>query len=289
MTEDIAALYKQILDASYNVYGDLNKINSAMSRSGVILGRQVSEMPVLTGPPTQQPGVASVVKTPVAGTAIVKAVKESLLRKESEPPSKTSMKPVMLGEEKTWPTHTKAPAPEKKEILTPEKKSPVRQNVEEGYFEAQLQPHVAQSQQKRPEPKPVLPTIARTKTPEVAMQPETEREVVKRAPETIEHRAERVVSLEKVSLSTPTKPVSFEMGPPVQQSAQQNVEATAMASNPVSALLALVREKGSLSISDAADALHVDKSLIEKWAKILNQSSLLKIKYQMIGDMVLEV
>ncbi|MCL4376275.1 hypothetical protein M1558_02175 [Candidatus Parvarchaeota archaeon] len=58
--------------------------------------------------------------------------------------------------------------------------------------------------------------------------------------------------------------------------------------NPLNKLLSLVKEKHSITTSQAAQSLNVSKDLIEKWAKILSQNSLIRVKYQLMGDMILE-
>ncbi|EFD93228.1 MAG: hypothetical protein BJBARM5_0022 [Candidatus Parvarchaeum acidophilus ARMAN-5] len=61
-----------------------------------------------------------------------------------------------------------------------------------------------------------------------------------------------------------------------------------MTNNPINQLLQLIKEKHSVTTSQAAQALNVSKELIDTWAKILSQSSLIRIKYQLMGDTILE-
>ncbi len=68
----------------------------------------------------------------------------------------------------------------------------------------------------------------------------------------------------------------------------QSEAAQVLSNNPVSKLLGVVKTKRSVTISEAAKELGVNKDLIETWAKILNQNNLLKIRYQLVGDMILE-
>ena len=61
-----------------------------------------------------------------------------------------------------------------------------------------------------------------------------------------------------------------------------------IANNPLNKLFSLVKERHSITTSQAAQSLNVSKDLIERWAKILSQSSLIRIKYQLMGDMIIE-
>ena len=65
-------------------------------------------------------------------------------------------------------------------------------------------------------------------------------------------------------------------------------ETSSISDNPLNRLLRLIKEKHSVTTTQAAQALNVSKDLIERWAKILNQSSLIRIKYQLVGDTILE-
>ena len=65
-------------------------------------------------------------------------------------------------------------------------------------------------------------------------------------------------------------------------------QADEISNNPLNQLLSLVKEKHSITTSQAAQSLNVSKDLIERWAKILSQNSLIRLKYQIMGDMILE-
>ena len=67
-----------------------------------------------------------------------------------------------------------------------------------------------------------------------------------------------------------------------------NEEINEIVNNPLNRLLSIVKERHSITSTQAAQSLNVSKELIEKWARILNQSSLVRIRYQLMGDMILE-
>lgn len=58
--------------------------------------------------------------------------------------------------------------------------------------------------------------------------------------------------------------------------------------NPIEALMALVKERQSISISEAAKTLNFDASLIETWAKLLNDNNKIKLEYKIIGNPILK-
>ena len=61
-----------------------------------------------------------------------------------------------------------------------------------------------------------------------------------------------------------------------------------LSSNPVSTLLNLVKSRKDITISEAASEMKVPREYVEKWAKILQQNMLMKIKYEIVGDAKLE-
>ncbi len=59
--------------------------------------------------------------------------------------------------------------------------------------------------------------------------------------------------------------------------------------NPMEALVNLINEKKSISISEAAKTLNFDTSLVETWAKLLNDNNKIKIEYRLVGNPILKV
>jgi hypothetical protein len=58
--------------------------------------------------------------------------------------------------------------------------------------------------------------------------------------------------------------------------------------NPMEALLRLINEKKSISVSDAAKTLNFDTYLIETWAKLLSDNNKIKLEYKLVGNPVLK-
>ena len=110
--------------------------------------------------------------------------------------------------------------------------------------------------------------------------------------QTLALKEERVTNLEKSATSVPKSMRPKKLAPISTEIFQENpltgTDVTVSMENPISKLLDIVKTRHTLTVSEAANELHVDKALIETWAKILNRNSLLKLKYQLIGDMILE-
>ncbi len=247
MVDNTVVLYKQILDASYNIYVDINNINSAMSRANSIMGLPAGEALTLlprTGSATKQNGSFIPSNPVVQGTT----TKEGGAAK-----SILGYHPI--GRERDIPI--------------------------------EMQPLAAGLKVKKAS-EPVLPTsmhpVGEQKLPEVEMQ-KIAPVIQRRNTETLAQKEERVGQMAKIPLGGPKIPTQMASA---NMESIQSLGLERSAANPVSALLSLVKIKGSITISDAAAQLNVNRTLVEKWAKILNQSSLLRIKYQMVGDIIME-
>ncbi len=80
----------------------------------------------------------------------------------------------------------------------------------------------------------------------------------------------------------------FETVNPNLEADQAAEEGDEIINNPINLLLKLVKEKRAVTLPQAAQTLNVSKDLIDTWAKILSQSSLIRIRYQLMGDTILE-
>ena len=247
MADNTVVLYKQILDASYNIYVDINNINSAMSRANSIMGLPTGEALTLlprAGSATKQNGSF------VPGNPVVQGTPT-----KEDGAAKSTIGYHPIGRERD--------------------------------IKIEMQPLAAGLKAKKAS-EPVLPTsmhpVGEQKLPEVEMQ-KIAPMIQRRNTETLAQKEEEVSQMAKISLSGPK--ISTQMMSTNMESIQ-SLGLSRSAANPVSALLSLVKTKGSITISDAAAQLNVNRTLVEKWAKILNQSSLLRIKYQMVGDTIME-
>ncbi len=249
MVDEISALYQKVLVASYDMYGDLNGINSAMVKIGAMLGTKRLETPSL--------GFAPSVKAPQATGEPMRTVGTGATQ---------SIKP----EEKASPERSHEIGKGVNPVI--EMQTYVKPAVDKPKLQAA--PNVS-------ELKKVNLPVGEHKDLGYAVPPEA----VKK--ESLAHMESRVSSMKAVAVSTPlTQNIETPMvEAPVVQSTEW---ANAGISNPLSDLLNLTKSRGSLTVSEAADTLHFDRSLIERWARILSDNSLLKLKYQLIGDMILE-
>ncbi len=249
MTDNTAVLYKQILDASYNIYVDVNGINAAMARASSIMGLQQKPAPTL-------PSKTEEIVKQTEPSAPARPAVQSEPKKE-ETPAKRTQEYHPIGRERD--------------------------------IQIEMQPGAAGLKEKKAEgpklsinAKPFKPQ----KLPEVEMQKvELPRVVSPAKTETEEQKAARIAEMEKIVIAGP------KIQTPVTSINMENVPQISIVrsnENLVSSLLNLVKSKGSITISDAASQLHASRALVERWAKILSQSSLLRIKYQMIGDTVME-
>lgn len=251
MVENVVALYQEILDASYNVYGDVNRISSSMERVGSILGMQKSE------------------RVSIASAAMPQEL-PSPIPVEVKKPEAPILPPV------------------KKEIKATPRPHGIGRQIE---FPVEIQ-NVPQVIGERPKPtvtrSPLsLKSIQKTAIPTEELKENLPAVMTKETKPDLTATEARVKEMAKTTFVSPA--LQKVEKPMIEIPVGSVVGATSTSlSNPVSDLLNLVRTRGQLTVSDAADSLHVDKDLIEKWARILNQSSLLKLKYQLVGDIVLE-
>ncbi len=98
--------------------------------------------------------------------------------------------------------------------------------------------------------------------------------------------AETQKQLDKNISQKASKPYSYK--PTEENNGQKDKEQEISKNNPISKLLSLVKEKRSIKLGDAARELNVPREVAEIWAKILKESSLINIKYQFVGDIILE-
>ncbi|MCW1293884.1 MAG: hypothetical protein OH316_01030 [Candidatus Parvarchaeota archaeon] len=69
---------------------------------------------------------------------------------------------------------------------------------------------------------------------------------------------------------------------------QETEPQTYPSTNPMEALIALVNERKTISVSEAAKTLNFDASLIETWAKLLSDNNKIKLEYKIIGNPILK-
>ena len=259
MGDSFVNTYKQILDASYDIYGDINGINTALFKAATTLGLKSVPIPTLAVQLQKQPPIEETMKIPLPTPA--KSIPENV-------PSSAASGKNAGGNEKveSIPISTAIEAP----------------------IEMQTQ-HVLEQ---KAQPKPLAPPPK-----PLGKTPAAEIDITRLAPkfsaipqekQTIARQEAEIKRLEQDKLSTETAmPLNLTEIQPVQIS-QAEVSDGGVSDNPVSNLLKLVKSKGSITISDAARLLGVRRDLVEQWSRILNKNSLLRLKYQLVGDTVME-
>ncbi len=261
MAESIAETAKKILAVSYNIYDDLNSINTAFIRSGSIIGLQFQKAQLTNI------DVSSSKKTgeslPVT-SAVVTSAGEPVLK------VKSSMQQEAANGELAPLQNATTPVVTMQDVKMREKPKGIK---EEKVLPAPLQTPKTQ------ETKPVA-------------QPMAAATIISEKKQTLALKEERMTNLEKSAISAPKSMRPKKLAPISTEIFQENpltgTDVTVSMENPISKLLNIVKTRHTLTVSEAANELHVDKALIETWAKILNRNSLLKLKYQLIGDMILE-
>ncbi len=305
MSEDVLMMPKRILENSYDIYNELNKINSAMMRASGVLGAQMEEAPKIAdiGPMLKPARVEEAAQAPKSvekpiserhsrAAAIARAFgfsskvlsAQRVEEKRVTATKKEAVRAPPIGLKSTaMPTPIATPQPlviTKLPSTSPGKipnLKPLEQPV------STVTAVARKEELKKPEMK-IAPTPITTKP----IQPVLDQATVVTTPTTtVKSRvAETHIQVAKtvsdMGAYPVTKPEIFE------EKGEAEKELVMASNNPVSNLLNMVKTKHSITIEEAAEALHVDRSLVETWAKLLNSNALLKIKYQLMGDTILE-
>lgn len=271
MANETIALYKQILSTSYNVYGDLNNINYAISRANSVLGAPRVEIPTLGPAPELRPS-----ETPDLPPEAALTQKPMQMK----PPTPT----VINTGTQVAQTPNKAAEPKKSVDLDVVGK--------EIYVPVGMQNRSASMQNTTPKPTPSPLSFKPLQKAEVPVIDYKQLRVAEptKQKETLEQKQIKVATAEAIAIDTPKVAINMANSAMQPRTAPRPLEPVSVnaITNPISDLLKLVKSKGSVTLSEAADNLHVSKDLVEKWSRILSQSSLIKIKYQMVGDITME-
>jgi hypothetical protein len=259
MESSFVNIYKQVLDASYDVYGDINRINAAILRATMALGLKSIPIPTLAGQSQKQP--------PAEETTKVSLPTSPKLVYENVP------------------------------IASSEKNKGKNEKVEHvpisAAIEVPIEMQARHSLEQQSKPKTITPTlkpIGKTPAAEIDVAvPTSKFSANPTEKQTSAQQEVEIKKLEQDKLSTETVMPSNISEIQAVQIAPAEISDNNLSDNPISNLLKLVKSKGSLTISDAAAILGVKRSLVEQWAKILNKNSLIRLKYQLVGDTIIEV
>ena len=271
MVDGIKDAVQSVLNVSYNLYNDNSEIYSAISRlSSLIMstvepGEQIKEKVI--GKTAAGPLTSILGGTPHPASKNPEAEEKQLRALEMSP---TAQK------KKTEEEPTK--------VMTSVLNEPVNKGGD--LSEKELQklaslPMLGKLKEEEKEESEAMSMVA---------QPAIAQEEKKNVEEELNKEEEKLKKVEQTAISPP-KPLT----PAKTAAAQENPTLLtninleeAESKNPLVSMLKIIKARNSISLSDLSHELGYDKSLVERWAKVLSVSDLIRIKYPLVGEMILE-
>ncbi len=278
---------QNILDASYKVYSDVSLINSSLFRAASSLGVELPEVPQINLAETKEKTAQSTLTHKVNQTENLSPGKriplfgiDKKLKQQQESTEKevVVVHPVLKETQKTETVR-------EQKINKIAHELPSGQNYKPGEL-AEEKITVAQSGAKTETKVSMEEKEAKLNQIQSAMPSKIN--IVNKENENVIQPLEAVSPKGELSSQSELQKKIFEttnFGKNVGKGIEDSNE---ILNNPLNKLLLLVKEKHSITTSQAAQSLNVSKDLIERWAKILSQNSLIRVKYQLMGDMILE-
>ena len=286
-SNDLKRATQSILDTSYKLYSDVSLINSSLFRAASALGVELKEIPKISLAMTKEKVSSNPIKTTNPQEKISEGKKIALFgfpkpkvnKEEVDNKDTFAYKSTQTAtEEHIKDIENKGQKVNKIANELPSKVAFKPENI------SQSNSTIVATSQKKEETKESLEEKENKLN---SLQGKATKLEVKETIEKPEVSPFEAVSLEKqFNPNSNSQKKVFE----VQNAAnkEENEEEALTESNPLNNLLKLVKEKHSITITQAAQTLNVNRDLIERWAKILTQSSLIRIKYQLMGDAILE-
>ncbi|MCL4398598.1 hypothetical protein M1137_02295 [Candidatus Parvarchaeota archaeon] len=278
---------QNILDTSYKIYSDVSLINSSLFRAASSLGVELPEIPQISLAETREKLTGSTVNLKAntmeklsAGKKIPLFGVDKKTEKEQISTEKQRTPQPILRE-----TSKEANAYEEK-INKIANELPPSPNYKPGNLE-ENRPMVAATE--KPQETKVSMEEKEAKLDKLQAGMPTKVNVVNKPEEPQLSPFEAISHVNKATSQSELQKKIFEttnFGK--SQGKVQEEEVNEIANNPLNKLLALIKERHSITTSQAAQSLNVSKDLIDRWAKILSQNSLIRIKYQLMGDTILE-
>ncbi len=271
MADGIKDAVQNILNVSYNLYNDNSEIYSAISRLSSLIQS------------TAEPG---------------EQVKEKVIGKTTTGP----LTPILGG---TPHTASKSPDEEEKQIRVLEmaptgKKLKTEEEPTKVLASVLNEPATkgGELSEKELQKLASLPMLGKLKKEEdeeseamsMVAQPVIAKEEKKNTEEELNKEEEKLKKVEQTALSPPKSLAPLKTATSQEQPTlltNINLEETD-SKNPLVNMLKLIKARKSINLSDLAHELGYDKSLVERWAKVLSVSDLIKIKYPLVGEMILE-
>lgn len=283
---------QNILDTSYKIYSDVSLINSSLFRAASSLGVELPEIPQISLAAGREPNTETALrqassameklstgrKTPLFGISR-KTVKERE-KEEEEPTGMTAVKLSYKSGKMVAEQHEQKVNKMVSEV--PAGQAPIQANLEE-------------------ESRSMVASTSKPQETKVTLE---EKEAKLNKLQTAMPSKVNVSNKEETQQISPLESISPKDGLTPQSELQKKIfettnfgkiagvpkkeEPSEITNNPLNGLLILIKNKHSLTVTQAAQALNVNRELIEKWAKILSQNSLIRIRYQLMGDTILE-
>ncbi|MCL5976241.1 MAG: hypothetical protein M1580_01435 [Candidatus Parvarchaeota archaeon] len=277
---------QNILDASYKVYSDVSLINSSLFRAASSLGVELPEVPQINLAETKEKTAQSTLTHKVNQTENLSpgkriplfGIDKKLKQQQESTEKEVVVHPVLKETQKTETVR-------EQKINKIAHELPSGQNYKPGEL-AEEKITVAQSGAKTETKVSMEEKEAKLNQIQSAMPSKIN--IVNKENENVIQPLEAVSPKGELSSQSELQKKIFEttnFGKNVGKGIEDSNE---ILNNPLNKLLLLVKEKHSITTSQAAQSLNVSKDLIERWAKILSQNSLIRVKYQLMGDMILE-
>ncbi len=278
---------QNILDASYKVYSDVSFINSSLFRAASSLGVELPDVPQINLAETKEKASSSTVTHKVNQTENLSPGKRIPLfgiDKKLKQQQESTEKEVVIA-------HPVLKETQKVETAREQKINKIAHELPSGpnYKPGELPEEkitVAQSGAKTETKVSMEEKEAKLNQIQSAMPSKIN--IVNKENENVIQPLEAVSPTGELSSQSELQKKIFETTNFGKNAGKGIEDSNEIMNNPLNKLLLLVKEKHSITTSQAAQSLNVSKDLIERWAKILSQNALIRVKYQLMGDMILE-
>ncbi len=286
---NLKQIAQNILDTSYKVYSDVSLINSSLFRAASALGVNLQEVPQIDLAKTQGKASEISANTLVKNNETSQPEKkvsffhlERKNKKEDKTPENVSFQPkINMVEEKLKLAQVK-----EDKINKVASELPSRPNYKPGEIK---EDKVMVAAAEKPKETKVSMQEKESKLDKIQASMPTKVNIVNEKKEPELSPMKEMKPAEDLSSQSELQKSVFETINFKNPSAvAQKEDSNEIVNNPLNKLLLLVKEKHSVTASQAAQSLNVSKDLISKWANILSQNSLIRIKYQLMGDIILE-
>jgi hypothetical protein len=279
---NLKQITQNILDTSYKLYSDTSLISSSLFKAATALGAELPEVPQISFIVTQKEVQKNAPKETGNAIETIPEVKKAPFFRLPKKDHEKAPEKHLVGSQNTVNLEQ-----ESKLRLAEQHEQKINKIAKELPKELSYKPVNLQSEERGL----VAPTSKQSETKISLEEKEAKLNSLQRqGPVKVENKEKIETKFEGTSLerqySSQSKPGlnTTNLG----TTNGSNEEINEIVNNPLNRLLSIVKERHSITSTQAAQSLNVSKELIEKWARILNQSSLVRIRYQLMGDMILE-